>query len=70
MIFGLFPPSFFSRQLTRNMKEMKRVEEDGVDINSNPLKKYESDDFASMLRVFYDRVFPFEEMYHWLSYGM
>lgn len=48
---------------------MKRNEEERLDSNSNPLKKYESDDFNSMLRVFYDRVFPFEEMYHWLSYG-
>ena len=31
---------------------MKRVEE-RPDTNANPAKKYESDDFMSMLKVFY-----------------
>ena len=39
------------------------------DANPAPTKKYDNDDFGSMLRVFYDRVFPFGEMFKWLSYA-
>jgi hypothetical protein len=52
----------------KNFVQMKRSGVSG-DPNPAPAKKYDNEDFASMLRVFYDRVFPFGEMYKWLSYA-
>ncbi len=48
---------------------MKRGVGGADDANPTPSKKYDNEDFASMLRVFYERLFPFQDLVRWLSYG-